>query len=55
MIDIHKYGFTLEQVAERERFAKDLKDGKAEIAFTGTRSEAIAFLHGIRQACGILA
>lgn len=44
-----RYVFTPEQIAERKQFNNDLENGKADIAFEGTRLEAKAFLDGVNQ------
>ena len=41
---IIKTKFTEEQIAEQKQFMRDLKNGNADIAFTGTFEEGIQFL-----------
>ena len=44
--------FTREQIAEQLEFVKDLEEGKVDLAFKGSRLEAMAFLGGLAKLCG---
>lgn len=44
--------FTREQIQEQLEFVRDLEEGKADLAFEGTKLEAMAFLGGLAKLCG---
>lgn len=44
--------FTREQIAEQLEFVRDLEEGKVDLAFEGSRLEAMAFLGGLTKLCG---
>ena len=47
-----KYAFTKEQIAEQQQFIQNLNKGNVDIAFEGSKLEAMSFLTGLSTLCG---